>query len=623
MLLGFCAATYEILDWDMGPFFIAATIRVRASLRVLAVVQVYGPADHSRSAEFLGELQDKVLAISAAQTPVLVGGDFNLIRSGADKNNSNVNWPRVAMFNNAIASMALREVARTGAREEQRAGLRADVWLPSQRVLDSENAELGLAFLPKEIDDALNSMKADTAPGPDGWPVAMFKRFWPLLRDPIFEVCNGFMRGMVDIARLNYGVLSLIPKVSDADNIRQFRPIALINVPFKICAKACTSRLIPIAHRTISRSQSAFIRGRHILEGPLALQEVLHELKRTNEPAILLKLDFEKAYDHVNWDFLRQVLLSQGFSAVWVHCVMQLVSGGQTVISVNGEVGHFFHNKRGLRQGDPMSPILFNFVVDALAAMLRKATEAGHIKDLHSVASVKAILLGFELMSGLKINFHKCEVLPMGLDAADGRRIADLLNCKISQGEAGLWADLLRAKYFPNGSFFQGATRGSPFWNDLQSVRQAFTLGAKFAIGDGRSARFWLDLWIGTQPLWVEFQDLYSIAVDPDLTVASVLSSSPPAIYLRRELSAVEQASLEAMQQLIGQTTLSRQADSVSWTFTASGKFTVRSLYRRLCQGPSLPAYGLWKARLPLKIKVFFWQLFRNRLPTSDNVAKR
>ena len=64
---------------------------------------------------------------------------------------------------------------------------------------------------------------------------------------------------------------------------------------------------------------------------------------------------------------------------MWVHRVMQLVSGGQTVISVNGEVGNFFQNKRGLHQGDPMSPLLFNFVVDALAAMLRRATTAGHI----------------------------------------------------------------------------------------------------------------------------------------------------------------------------------------------------------------------------------------------------
>ena len=69
----------------------------------------------------------------------------------------------------------------------------------------------------------------------------MFKRFWPTLREPIFEICNGFMRGQVDISRLNFGVLSLIPKVQGADNIRQYRPIALINVPFKICAKACAT----------------------------------------------------------------------------------------------------------------------------------------------------------------------------------------------------------------------------------------------------------------------------------------------------------------------------------------------------------------------------------------------
>ena len=116
MLLGFCSDTFEVLTWEVGIFFIAANIRVRASLRELVIVQVYGPADHSRSAEFLGELEAKVREVSVAQLPLMVGGDFNLIRSGADKNNHNINWPRVAMFNSAIASMALREVARSGAR---------------------------------------------------------------------------------------------------------------------------------------------------------------------------------------------------------------------------------------------------------------------------------------------------------------------------------------------------------------------------------------------------------------------------------------------------------------------------------------------------------------------------
>ena len=113
------------------------------------------------------------------------------------------------------------------------------------------------------------------------------------------------MRGMVDISRLNFGILSLIPKVAGADNIRQFRPIALINVPFKICSEATTARLVPTAQHTISRTQTAFIRGQNILEGSLALQEIIHELKRTKELAILLKLDFEKAYDRVSWSFLR------------------------------------------------------------------------------------------------------------------------------------------------------------------------------------------------------------------------------------------------------------------------------------------------------------------------------
>ena len=82
MLLGFCSATFEVLTWEVGIFFIAANIRVRASLRELVIVQVYGPADHSRSVEFLGELEAKVREVSVAQLPLLVGGDFNLIRSG-------------------------------------------------------------------------------------------------------------------------------------------------------------------------------------------------------------------------------------------------------------------------------------------------------------------------------------------------------------------------------------------------------------------------------------------------------------------------------------------------------------------------------------------------------------
>ena len=151
------------------------------------------------------------------------------------------------------------------------------------------------------------------------------------------------------------------------------------------------------------------------------------------------------------------MLLKKGFEAGFVHRIMNLVNCGQTAVSINGEVGRFFHNKKGLRQGDPLSPIVFNFVVDALSAMLLKARSAGYIKGLvshlipggvthlqyandtmllfepddNSIASIKLLLLAFELLSGIKINFLKSEVITMGMADHESRRVANLLNCKL------------------------------------------------------------------------------------------------------------------------------------------------------------------------------------------------
>jgi hypothetical protein len=95
-------------------------------------------------------------------------------------------------------------------------------------------------------------------------------------------------------------------------------------------------------------------------------------------------LNFKKAYDRVHWQFLREVLVRKGFDSGIIHRIMQLVTGGQTTIVLNGEVGPYFRNKREVRQGDPISPLLFDLVVDALALILKKANAAGHIKGVIS-----------------------------------------------------------------------------------------------------------------------------------------------------------------------------------------------------------------------------------------------
>jgi hypothetical protein len=117
-----------------------------------------------------------------------------------------------------------------GAEEPKIIGIRSDLWPPEQRVSFQENAEMMRTFTTEELDFVLHETKTDTAPGPDGLPVSFYKKFWPLLKKEVLEILNGFALGRVDIARLNFGILSLLPKVPGADNIKQYRPIALINV---------------------------------------------------------------------------------------------------------------------------------------------------------------------------------------------------------------------------------------------------------------------------------------------------------------------------------------------------------------------------------------------------------
>jgi hypothetical protein len=344
----------------------------------------------------------------------------------------------------------------TGTKEPQFLTLVEGLWAVDNCVSPEENIKMAITFSEWELDEVLAQTKTETAPGPDGLPVAFFKSFWNLVRPLILGILNDFTLGRVDISWLNFGILSLLPKVTGADSIKLFRPIALINVVSKFISKAFAIRLALIAHRTISLAQTTFIKGRCLLDGALALHEIIDELKSANHKAVILKLDFEKAYDRVSWAFLRSILLRKVFDAAVVHRLMQLVSGGQTAININGEVGPFFRNKRGVRQGDPISPLLFDFMADALSALLDAAARAGHLRgvvphlirggvtdlqyaddtillldlDDNSIANLKFILIAFEILSGLKINYLKSEVIVMGAPPSEHARVAQALNCK-------------------------------------------------------------------------------------------------------------------------------------------------------------------------------------------------
>jgi hypothetical protein len=147
--------------------------------------------------------------------------------------------------------------------------------------------------------------------------------------------------------------------------------------------KVLSIRLMEVAAETISKTQTAFIKGRNILEAVVILHELIHELKTKHQEGIILKLDFEKACDKVNWEFLKEVLVQKGFPGKRIDWIMKTVEGGKVCINVNNEQGEFSRTFKVLRQGGgPLSPLLFNLVGDALAAMLESAKLNGRIGGL-------------------------------------------------------------------------------------------------------------------------------------------------------------------------------------------------------------------------------------------------
>jgi hypothetical protein len=253
---------------------------------------------------------------------------------------------------------------------------------------------------------------------------------------------DDFYKGELDLNRLNFALVTLIPKVGDASDMKHFRPISLLNCSFKIFSKLLTLRLGPVAQRIVNKSQSAFIKGRYILESVVVAHELVHSLNRSGEKGVILKLDFEKAYDRVSWHFLFDMLKDRNFDPLWINWIQKIVVGGSLGILVNGEESSFFKPGKGLRQGDPLSPLLFNLVGDGLAKMLDKAVSRGLVQGVlrdfkkggivslqyaddtilfskaedSALENLKCILMWYEQLSGMKVNFHKSEILPMNLD---------------------------------------------------------------------------------------------------------------------------------------------------------------------------------------------------------------
>ena len=258
---------------------------------------------------------------------------------------------------------------------------------------------------------------------------------------------------------LNATFIALIPKKNGASNIRDFRPISLVGSVYKILAKVLANRLKEVLDQLISESQNNFVGGRQILDSVLIANECVDSKMKSKIPGVICKLDIEKAYDHVNWEALLDLLKRMGFGVRWCRWIRTCISTVQFSVLFNESPADFFGSSRGLRQGDPLSPMLFLVMIEVFNKMMKRAEGAGLLRGFRAagrpgggvgvshllfaddtilfcnandeqILHIRMLLLCFQAVTGLKVNALKSEMVPIG-EVPNVFVLAEILGCRV------------------------------------------------------------------------------------------------------------------------------------------------------------------------------------------------
>ena len=182
-------------------------------------------------------------------------------------------------------------------------------------VLGTEDASsLEVRFFEEEVSTAIVGLNGEKAPGPDGFPIAFWSFSWEFVKDEVMDFFKEFYEKKKFVRSLNATFLVLIPKNGNVEDIKDYKPISLLGGLYKILAKVPANRLRRVLDKVISPSQNAFVEGRQILDAALIANEVVDSMLKRNDGGVVCKLDIEKAYDHLNWEFVLEVMRRKVFA---------------------------------------------------------------------------------------------------------------------------------------------------------------------------------------------------------------------------------------------------------------------------------------------------------------------
>ena len=282
---------------------------------------------------------------------------------------------------------------------------------------------------------ALNDFQNEKSPGTDGLPAEFYKFFWKELHLDMIKSFNfAFDTGNLSISQRR-GIITLIPKPNkDTTSLENLRPISLLNVDYKILTKTIARRLEKVLPKIINPDRAGYVKGRYIGENVRLILDIMSYTDKTKVPGVALFFDFRKAFDTIEWDFLIDTLGKFNFGPDVRNWVKIFYNNVTSCVLNNGHASEFFTLERGVRQGCPLSGLLFVIGIEVLANAIRnkntiKGIKVGEkeiktslyaddttvfVRDLDSIPELLALLYQFRNLSGLEINATKTEGMWLG-----------------------------------------------------------------------------------------------------------------------------------------------------------------------------------------------------------------
>ena len=299
---------------------------------------------------------------------------------------------------------------------------------------DQQNTCEGLISA-NECLEILKTFAKNKTPGSDGLTAEFYVCFWDEVSSPLINCFNdAYQTGEMSITQRR-GVISLIPKKNkDKLLLKNWRPISLLNTDYKIATKCIAKRLEKVLPSLIHRDQTGYVKNRFIGENIRLISDVIDLYEKRNLPGMLFFIDFEKAFDSLEWRYLFEVLKAMNFGPMFQNWIRVFYSNISSCVVNNGHASNFFSLFRGVRQGCPLSGLLFVLAIETLAQLIRQNENIRGLKindteiklslyadditafihDDDSAGHLFNILDKFGVCSGLKINISKTEGMWLG-----------------------------------------------------------------------------------------------------------------------------------------------------------------------------------------------------------------